>query len=66
MRHIGWRERERSGATDTNVTHTAGALKRVLSCLSPRETKGLLINMQLIAQQLPQVWGGGDTIANLD
>ena len=32
-----------------------GALKRVLSCLSPGESKGLLISTQLIAKQLPQV-----------
>ena len=33
-----------------------GALKsKVLSRLSPKESKGLLINTQLIAQQLPQV-----------
>ena len=44
--------------TDTNVTHTVGALKKeVLSCLSLRESNGLMINTQLIAQQLPHRWG---------
>ena len=60
-------ERERRGATDTNVTRTVEALKRVvLNHLSPRECKGLLINIQLIAQQLPEGGGrgGGDTVAN--
>ena len=50
-------ERERTGAIDINGTCTVRSLKReVSSRLSPRESKALQINKQLIAQHSYHRW----------